>query len=519
MGCSIGEGNVLSATLHVDGAKISSIPAGFVGYNHEFGLISIDTKDPAFHTATALVKPGTMRWPGGLSIAYYNTRSGCFDLGSPTDTAQNGQWGNGVTFWRCYAMGPSFLADAVALASSAGAVGLVVEINVNHDSPQNAGAFVAANKAAGYPVLLYELGNEPSFQTCFANNVIYCASGARPTNEEYLTAMKPFADAIHAADPNAKVSITFPSYGSSATYPAYSSLDIWQTWVAGGNPIYWQYVTMHFYPSVPATVTDYDHTPFYNAILYSTTDSPTTAIDNIRTVMTEMNGGVGPTSLGSCMWDATWLTEFAGRVAKANQTDYMQIWPLADGANIGMRGPLGDQVVYDQLVTDIGRRIFSNQSGILPINMSNVGAVYWANPVSIGWSLFSSQAKSSTLPATLILGGPVVDVDFGAGVVAQMAALYATVFVPNDGSPRSVVLSNKHNASATIIDVSAAAPGIPVRQITTVSAVDPFTVHTSPNTAVDSRGNAVPYVVPVVTSGGDATAVLVPANGVVRVDF
>lgn len=183
-----------------------------------------------------------------------------------------------------------------------------------------------------------------------------------------------------------------------------------------------------------------------------------------------------------------------------------------------MSGPLGDQDYYNNMVINNGKAVVANVRGASPYNMSAFGLEFWAQPVAVGWSLFAAaNSKPSSLPATFILGGGSVDVDFGSGVVAQMPALYATVFKPTDGSAPSVLLSNK-GSDATLVDVTSASSAA-IRSVTTVSADDPFTVHNGPHTAVDHNGNTVPLVVPVVQFGGNAGAVLVPANGVVLVAF
>lgn len=160
-------------------------------------------------------------------------------------------------------------------------------------------------------------GNEPNYVACYANNVLYCASGKQPTDDEYLAAscvsrtalghacarsrrgllalrltVKPYADAIKSADPSAKVSITYPTYGYSTNFPTYDSLNIWGSWVASGNAMYWDYATMHYYPQEKVVYAS--QTPLLNAVLYSTTDAPARAPDGIRALMSEARSSLFP---------------------------------------------------------------------------------------------------------------------------------------------------------------------------------------------------------------------------------
>jgi len=86
-------------------------------------------------------------------------------------------------------------------------------------------------KANGISVAVWELANEPYFYSGFF------LSGA-----DYVTKMKPFRDAIKAADPSAVVAIFFQDAGGPTNSP-------WDQSIAGYPDKYWDAVTYHHYPA------------------------------------------------------------------------------------------------------------------------------------------------------------------------------------------------------------------------------------------------------------------------------
>ena len=93
--------------------------------------------------------------------------------------------------------------DAANRANFLGAK-LIVCVNAFTDTPQSAGQMAAFAKANHIPVAVWELANEPYFYTGFFK------SGA-----DYVDQMKPYRDAIKAADPNAVVAIFFMDAGDT----------------------------------------------------------------------------------------------------------------------------------------------------------------------------------------------------------------------------------------------------------------------------------------------------------------
>src|ERR1039458_3740355 len=126
-------------------------------------------------------------------------------------------------------LGGSFV-DGANRANFLGAK-LIVCVNGFTDTSQSAGQMAAFAKANRIPVAVWELSNEP-----------YLYNGFFSSGAEYVRLMKPFRDAIKAADPDAVVAIFFMDAGDTNTNPAWN-----QSIISYGNP-YWDAVTYHHYP-------------------------------------------------------------------------------------------------------------------------------------------------------------------------------------------------------------------------------------------------------------------------------
>src|SRR5208283_3733288 len=102
--------------------------------------------------------------------------------------------------------GVSFV-DAANKANFLGAK-LIVCVNAYTDTPQSAGQMAAFAKANHIPVAVWELANEPYlYNTFFASAT------------DYANQMKPFRDAIKAADPSAVVAVFFIDAGDTVANP------------------------------------------------------------------------------------------------------------------------------------------------------------------------------------------------------------------------------------------------------------------------------------------------------------
>src|SRR5208282_1612070 len=149
--------------------------------------------------------PGWVRYPSGSFSDAFNWQTGLMVAswaaqfqGTNLETLlpEAVPWVNGKG-------GGSFV-DGANRANFLGAK-LIVCVNAYTDTPQSAGAMAAFAKANQIPVAVSELANEPYFYTSFF-----------PSGADYVAKVKPYRDAIKAADPSAIVAIFFNDAGDTS---------------------------------------------------------------------------------------------------------------------------------------------------------------------------------------------------------------------------------------------------------------------------------------------------------------
>ena len=220
----------VSATIDIDTTHTTPLNANFSGFNDEV-VFPAEYFDYRLEDLAAQLSPGWVRYPSGSFSDAFNWQTG---LMVPSWAAQfqgteiaslvaeGVPWVNGKG-------GGSFV-DAANRANFLSAK-LIVCVNAFTDTPQSAGQMAAFAKANHIPVAVWELANEPYTTTAFFQ------SGA-----DYVAKMKPYRDAIKAADPNAMVAIFFMDAGDTNPNPAWN-----QSIVELPDP-YWDAVTYHHYP-------------------------------------------------------------------------------------------------------------------------------------------------------------------------------------------------------------------------------------------------------------------------------
>ena len=174
------------------GASSALSPSWF-GYNPgDHAAITGPWVDPAFNTAVAALRPGSLRYPSGTAANYWDWKNGCEGLGSMAP---------------CKKTGVSTLAKFAQTLTAANASAVLV-LNMLTDTLASQLQFLAAAEAAGVPVTAVELGNE--FYNEEADYV-----KAFPTGADYGAAASTWLKAVRAAYPSAAISVVgVPSYRS-----------------------------------------------------------------------------------------------------------------------------------------------------------------------------------------------------------------------------------------------------------------------------------------------------------------
>jgi uncharacterized protein (TIGR03437 family) len=223
----------VSATVDIDTSVTIPVNPNFSGFNTRDDS-PVEYWDYRFNTMALALNAAWLRFPGGTNSDVFNWQSGQAVTSWVAQFANTNQGPGLVNNEEIIAgKGGARFIDAANRANFLGA-GLIVCVNGFTDTPASAGAFAAWAKANGIPVAVWELSNEPYlFPTFFA------------TGAAYIAQMKPYRDAIKAADPSAVVSIFFadPSHSTIAKPSA------WDTSVVSATDRWWGAVTYHQYPA------------------------------------------------------------------------------------------------------------------------------------------------------------------------------------------------------------------------------------------------------------------------------
>ncbi len=217
------------ATIDVDTTAPRPIQPGFSGINDELGF-PVEYWDSRFEVLAARVNYGWIRFPGGSSGDIYDWHSG----------AEVQAWADQFAG---YTMGPrpevvkyvagkggARMIDAAKRAKRLGA-SLIVCANAFTDTPQSVGQMAAYARANQIRVSVWELANEAYLFPRFFHGAA-----------DYLDKMRPYRDAIKAADPNAVVAIFARDPGTS------DQANPWDRGLQSYPDKYWDAVTFHYYP-------------------------------------------------------------------------------------------------------------------------------------------------------------------------------------------------------------------------------------------------------------------------------
>ena len=433
---------------------------------------------------------------------------------------QNGYFDD--SYFRGFALGPVTTADHFDMLKSIGAVGSVLLINARAQTASDAGQYAATNRANNYPVIAYELANEPQYLPCFAQGVMYCVNGS-PALMEYLNAMEPIALAIFAADPNALVAISWMSNPDPSNFN-YKCASNWTEWTSAGRQIYWNYTIMHPYPlgnignnDVPPDL----RYPNENIVSYLSAelppDTPIALVDNVPALIDEFSGAIAyNTNITGTLFEGIWSVEFGMRHARTGVIKLLTKW-VATGWPSGVdtfpnsrtsptpqvSGPL----FYDQVQT-AGKSVppvVLNTDDTTVFNFNFFPTAQATAYSILGWATqYATTMPRATLIGTNYLVPTLKYVNVNVTLPGTAPAIYAGVF--KTSTTTNVLMTNKGSTQATV-DVSAI--GNP-HNVTSVSATDPLTFNISPTQAVNFVGQSVPFVDFVTTFGGGPVITLPP---------
>ena len=472
----------VTATIDIDTTHTTPLNPGFSGFNDDV-VFPAEYFDYRLNNLAAQLSPGWVRYPSGSFSDAFNWQTGLMvpswaaqfqgtNIGSLL--AEAVPWVNGKG-------GGSFV-DAANRANFLNAK-LIVSVNAFTDTPQSAGQMAAFAKANRIPVAVWELANEPYFYTGFFQ------SGA-----DYVARVKPYRDAIKAADPNAVVAIYFMDAGDTTPNPA------WDRSIAGYSDKYWDAVVYHHYP--PQSTGDFSQwMADENAVLASKSSAYVTGYlaplnpPGTKFLISEFlpsNDGLGTgTSVtDGTLYGAIYAAEYVMRMSGAPSMLYAGMHALTGtrGVNAASSHYIDVQNAY-------------HQGTAIDTLTLNFGFFTEAQP--LGLAVLNGVLRNATqVDSTAVTGGATVP----ATGLSPIPALYAQAYTSATGQ-HSVVVANK---SATPQPVTLRLNGVPVSgtlPLQFIAGSDPAAVNTATAPAVS------------VQSSTSANPVTVPAYSVVRVDL
>jgi uncharacterized protein (TIGR03437 family) len=473
----------VTATIDIDTTHTTPLNPNFSGFNDEV-VFPAEFFDYRLSNLAAQLSPGWVRYPSGLFSNAFNWQTGLMNLSwanlfdgtnIATLLTDGVSWVNGKG-------GGSFV-DAANRANFLNAK-LIVSVNAFTDTPQSAGQMAAFATANHIPVAVWELANEPYLYTSVFK------SGA-----DYVAKVKPYFDAIKAADPNAVVAIFFMDAGDTTPNPA------WDRSVTSYPNPYWDAVTYHHYP--PQSTGDFSQwMADENAVLASKSSAyvtghlaplnPPGTKFLISEFLPSNDGlGTGTSATDGTLYGAIYAAEYVMRMSAVPSMLYVGMHALTGtrGVNAASSHYIDAQNAYNQGTT---------------INTLTLNFGFYIVAQPMGLAILNGVLRNATqVDSTAVTGGATVP----ATGLSPIPALYAQAYT-SATRQHSVVISNK---SATAQPVTLRLNGTPVAgtlPLQFISGTDPTLVNTAAN----------PNTVSVQTSAS-ANPVTVPAYSVVRVDL
>jgi len=466
-----------TATIDIDTSTTTPIAPGFSGVNADLGF-PVEYWDYRFNSLASQVGYGWIRFPGGSSGDIYNWQTG---ENSAAWFAQfaGGTAGPSQTEIALVAgRGGAKLIDAANRANFLGA-SLIICANGFTDTAQSIGQLAAYVKANQIPVVAWELSNEPYLFPSFFTDAT-----------TYLDKMKPYRDAIKAADPNAIVAVFVRDAGSNT-----SVQNPWNSAIAAYPNQYWDAIAFHHYP--PQSTGNFAQWM---------ADESAVLVNKTSTLVLNQLTPIGPPGVKFLN------TEFDSSIPNDSSTGNVSItdgtlWGGIYAAEYTMRMSTVPTMMH------VGPNEISNFAGIMPTSghqaqvtaAANAGQTIDTLTLDFGFYIGAQAYGQAVLNGvinravnsnkTTVTGGATVS---ATGITGGIPALYAMSYTNATGG-LSVVITNKSATAQQVtirVNGSASTGTFPLQF---VSGSDPSTANspTSPNAvAIQTGSSGNPLMVP-----------------------
>lgn len=457
---------------------------GFAGFTTELLGTGVEYFDTNMQQIAASLSPGWLLFPAGTTGDAFDWSSGLTVQSWINEIGANGNPAASNlcqdTYKALIGKGGAMFTNFAGLAANIGGARIIVCVNGFTDTPGSAGAFAQFALSNHLPVAAWELCNEPYL---FKGATNFFANGT-----DYAAKMKPYRDAIKAADSNAVVAVFFSDPALSGT--------AWDKDLANYTNRYWDAVVYHHYPRLPTNSAFADLMAMDNGVLWSNTTSFVTnhlMPDNNASVtylLTEMapelgNGDGTQNPPTSTLYGGIYASEYVMRLSTIPQMSFAGSYQLVNGSGIDMTNKF-----WNAATTAYAGGYVTNTVG-LPFGY-HLSAQVSAEAVAY-WALNRSTAVYATTVGT---NGPTVPADTNG--ITTIPAIYAQAYQGGNGK-RYVLLTNK-GSNAVPVQITQDGAALTNQFLETfVTGSDPSLVNANPpldNVVIRTNTVANPLTIP-----------------------
>lgn len=405
----------------------NSIPLnpGFAGFCTEMLADAVEYYDTNFQQVVTTLSPGWLRYPAGATGNAFDWASGQTKTNWISGFPQAEQNLLNPTVTCLSGKGGAQFSDFANMCASVGGSRIVVCINGFTDSANSAGAFAAYALSNHIAVAAWELCNEPYVFTG-AHSIFTDATN-------YVSRMKPYRDAIKAADSNAVVAIYFNDAGEQEP-------NTWDDNLSVYSNKYWDAVVYHHYPVLPTNAAFSALMALDNWQLASNTTSRMLNYlipmnnNNVTFLITEYapdrgdgTGGQYPPT--TTLYGGIYAAEYLLRMSGLPQMQFVGPYQLLNSSGIAVTNNN-----YPAVIAAYDRGIATNTAGL---HFGFYLSAQVCGESVANWALTRSTAVYATTVGT---NCPTVFTD--TNFVETIPAIYAQAYQGGNGK-QYVVLTNK----------------------------------------------------------------------------
>jgi hypothetical protein len=440
---------------------------GYAGFTTELLGTGVEYYDTNMQRYAGMLSPGWVLFPAGTTGDAFNWATGLTDSNWVNVIAETEGTNTivsnltEVTYSALVGKGGAWFTNFASMAANLGGSKIIVCVNGFTDSAASAGAFAGYALSNHIPVAVWELCNEPYL---FQGTNNFFTNGT-----DYANKMKPYRDAIKAADSNAVVAVFFSG-------PEHSSMG-WNSDLSSYTNQYWDAVVYHHYPALPTNAGFADLMAMDNGILFSNTTLYVTNTleagnsNNVTFLVTEFNptkgngdGGQYPPT--STLYGGIYAAEYVLRLSTVPRMSFAGSYQMVDDSGVDMTNQYWNAVTKaasDGYVTNTTGLHFGY---FLSAQGSGEAVAYWALNRSTAVYATSVETNCPTVP-------------MDTNSLTFMPAIYAQAYQGGNGK-RYVVLTNK-GSNAVPVQVTQDSVALTNAFLETfVSDPDPSVTNTNP---------------------------------------